>query len=586
MPLTRYAILPFANHAGGDQEYFVRGLMDLAYDWFLDHPGLVIVARESVERLPATRPPKATIFRQLGVDRLLTANLRRKGGNFRLDLSCFEADDELPVWHQRLRQPITAASTLSLQLVEVLRQNIAPAAAPNTERSEPPQHKKRQPLNQRALRAFLLGNHYLHRWEHGYAELALEQFDVVAALEPDFVPARLGRVKAITFLVGRGFRRAEIEYPRALNLLDNTIALAPTYGDLYIARGIIEFFYLLDWDSAYRNIERGLQNLSEASEAYAQLSLFWYGMREYDRSLEALQAATEYNPLSISLLQMRGDVLLSAERFAEATEVFKSILELQPGDKPALENLMYLAALQRNRRRCRYYLRQLLQDVPSATAPVTYPRLGYVYAWLGMEAETQATLSTLERLAREDTRNVQYGRLANVYSGMGDHDRAMDYAEQTFAHRTGILFVLTDPQFKPLRQRPRYRQLEQRIKLSPNLTSSKRIRIQSQLKAFVDVALENLLYARAEQNYLTLVIHNNFRQEERLLRMSMKSLVEQLPQDRFWRCHKSWLVNRQLEYKVSGNTRKRQLTSVRFGFTVPVGRGKQPAEELSLVPAE
>ena len=580
--MQRYAVLSFTNQAGPTWDYLATGLTDAAQQFLVAVPSLIVISRESVDALPTTAAgPLADAFKRLSTDVVITGRLITKGTALRLQLEAFEPDDADPIWQHRLSTSGDEPAALAEEMREVLSRHLAfipysaPAAAASPEPAEGSPHPAPSlPRNHDAHRAYLLGNHYLHRWERGPAELALEQFDLAARLEPTFIPARLGRARAVTFLVGRGYRRAEIEYPRVLELLDRSIAFAPNYGDLYIARGIIEFFYLLDWDSAYRNLERGLTNLSEASEAYAQLSLFWYGMREYDRSLEALQVASEYNPLSISLLQMRGDVLLSAERYEESAAVFKSILDLRPGDKPALENLMYLAALRRNERRTRYYLRLLLAGTEFDTAAVTYPRLGYVYAHLGMEAATKRTLDLLHNLVATDPDNVQFGRLANVYAGLGDHPRLLDCAEQAFARRQGILFVLTDPQFRPVRTHERYRRLEAQVKIPDRLTGEHRLRIQSKLKAYVDVTPENLLCARAEGNYVTLVIYNNFRVEEKLLRMTMKRLTQQLPDPPFWRCHKSYVVNTGLEHSIVGNARRRYFVSGQFGFRVPVGRGE------------
>jgi len=160
-----------------------------------------------------------------------------------------------------------------------------------------------------------------------------------------------------------------------------------------------------------------------------------------------------------------------------------------------------------------------------------------------MESETS---STLERLLSSKNSVQGYGRLANLYTGQQNWGAEMDAVEQVFQSRYGLLYILTDPQFKPLRSWTRYRKLEKQIHIPTNLHYGNEITLQSDLKKQLSIDPDKLLYLQAEEKYVEVVSYNYFRLEKHLLRASITRLYEQLPKDQFFRCHRSCVVNRNL----------------------------------------
>jgi len=566
MKQKRIAILPFKNKSDSSWDYIAQGLTDLALNTLMQKSDYLVISKESIEHLMKDSTiTYFDIYDKLNVDILLLATLEVKE-DLQLKIKVETKNDVLPLWENFLQADLKNIVLFGNDLVDFLNKRF------EIESTKKAVLNEKLPANHQAYRTYLLGNHYLNRWNRAYTELALHQFEKVTEIEPDFIPAYLGIAKATVFLVSRGWRSAEKHYPEVTEMLNRMILLNPNFGELFIYKGIIEYFYLLDWESAFKNIEKGLKNYSEASESYAQLSLFWYGMRQYDKSIESIHIAMEYNPLSISLLNMLGDVQLSAERYDESIKTFQYILELQPNDKIAIENLMYIGAITENFTMARKYLRLLTKD--SDVSVVTHPRLAYVFPKLGMEQEAEILFNELNKLIIEDKDTNHYNRLANYYSALKDWENTMSCIEKSFALRTGIIFILTDPQIKPLHKWERFRKLELNIKLPLDIIKSEKIRIKTELKTAIEINPEQLLYAESEGNYTTLVTYNNFRLEKILVRMSIKSLMSQLPPNRFFQCHRSFIINKSLALESFGNARGYTLKSNKYGFEIPVSRAK------------
>ena len=566
MHKSRLAVLPFENLGDDSWSYLAEGLTELAVNTLNNHAFLLVIARESVEQIRGESGAYDLQLRdKLQLDIILTGTLTVED-QLKLEISAWNLTDPNPIWVKTLEADLKQIILFGNDLATFLKKQFSLSDA--KESREPVS----LPRNRQAYRAYLLGNHYLNKWLHGYTELALTQFEKVVELEPDFIPAYLGIAKATVFLVSRGFRFAEEHYPAVTKTLDQMLLLNPNYGELHIYKGIIEYFYLLDWESAFQNIEKGLKTCREPSEAYAQLSFFWYGMRKYDKALEAIGVAMEYNPLSISLLNMKGDVLISAERYEEASRTFLNILELQPTDKVAMENLMFIGMYENKPQKARKYMRMLKKD--GNARALDYPRLGMVYGFLGMKKEMQEVLEEFHKLAESDQSGNHYNRLACVYSSLGDWDKVIGLLEKSFALRNGIIYILTDPLFKPIRNWKRYRKLEQQITYPTSILDEQQITIQSDLKSTLELNPDHLLYVRSEENYSTMVIYNNFRVEEKLLRISLHSLLNQLPENLFFQCHRSYVVNKTLDFDLSGNARGYKLHSREHGFEIPVSRSR------------
>lgn len=565
-PKLRVSILPFFNGADPSWDYLAEGMTDLCSNSLIEIETLQVVSSgngfkgggyDEILRAIEVLKVDVVIIGEVHVDDKLS-----------LQLYAYEGGGTRPIWSNMLFADLKQILSFGEQLKDfVLSKFNSGIATPSNQLNE-----KLLPLNKEAYRTYLLGNFYLNKWDLGYIMLAHSQFEKVIEIEPDFVPAYLGLAKSTVFKVSWGRVAGDQAYPQVLEMLDRMILINPNFGDLYIHKGIIEYFHFLDWDSAFRNIENGLPLAVDKVEGYTQLSMFWYGMREYDKALDALHVALEYDPLSIGLINMKGDLFISSEQYDLAEVTFKELLDLQPGDKRTLENLMYVSILKKDVDKTRKYL-YLLTKV-GETPFFDYPRQGLAYALLGQDDKLEEMFKEFVSKATNNTGTNYYSRLSALYVAKGDWENVMDCLEKSMAVRSGVIYILTEPILKPIRNWDRYKALLKDIKPPQNVGGDKKVTIQTELKTSIDINPNSMLYAKSEENYTTLFLYNNFRTEEVLLRISLKSLIDQLPSGMFFQCHRSYVVNRELSFSTAGNSRGHTLTSLEHGFDVPVSRSK------------
>ena len=423
--------------------------------------------------------------------------------------------------------------------------------------------------NPKLYQKFMLGNYHFNRWTQENVVEAIGLFNEVIESEPNFAPAYLKLAKCYIFQAGRGHETPNTVYPLARQAVQKALEINPNSGEAIIDKNLIDFFFDLDWRNVYSSIEIGLENYVDASEAYQQLSFFWYGLKEYDAALDALYSALEYDPLATGLLNMIGDVQLSAKRYDDSEKTFQSILKMVPNDPASLENLMYIASLKGNESIASRYLRKLQKVLPEANRYV--PRMGYFYGRFGKTEEAENYLNFFEQLERKEPNRVLYNYKAQVYSGRGDWESVMDHIEKGWKARTGILYILTDPQLEPIRKWKRYQMMIGQVWLPENIADVDYISLNTDIKETVRVNLKALLFAKAEDNYTRLYFFQNFRLEEKLLRATLKTIEAQLPEN-FVRVHRTFILNGSQPYEVFGNSKTRYITQPQHDVEIPVSR--------------
>jgi tetratricopeptide (TPR) repeat protein len=90
--------------------------------------------------------------------------------------------------------------------------------------------------------------------------------------------------------------------------------------------------------------------------------------------------------------------------------------------------------------------------------------LGAAYAQAGKRDDAEKVLDRLNSLYKE--RRASDRDMAIVYTGLGDHDRAIAALEKAYQEHSWLLLLIkTDPYFDPLRNDARFQDLLNRVKL-------------------------------------------------------------------------------------------------------------------------
>ncbi len=140
------------------------------------------------------------------------------------------------------------------------------------------------------------------------------------------------------FKAGQNFVRIK-NYQEGVRYLEK--ARSQNYQDenlyLYLADG---YDGLKVFDKAEEILLKGIELYPDEKAAYLKkLSYYYYKTKNFEKVIRTVDEALKFYPDNIKLLYLKGNSLLSLNKFDDAVNVFKTILYADPDNKKALSKV-------------------------------------------------------------------------------------------------------------------------------------------------------------------------------------------------------------------------------------------------------
>jgi eukaryotic-like serine/threonine-protein kinase len=295
--LKMIAVLPFENLGPTEDEYFADGLTEEISSRLSAISGLGVISRTSTIQYKRTQKTLPAIASELGVDYVLEGTVRwvKTGPRQRLRITpqLIQVSGDRHLWADNIDRTLDDIFSVQTEI---------------------------------ATRVVDALGIVLRASEKGVVE-------AIPTRNLDAYQAYLRGKSAVSRLSDKNSVRTAIEmYERAVTL-DSTFALA------YVALAYAHLGY--SWwghdrtperiTFAKRALDRAFALQPDLPEAYGALSLYYYwGFRDYDKALQALQKAEEGLPNSSMILANRAYILKRQGKFEEALEDIKKAFTLDP----------------------------------------------------------------------------------------------------------------------------------------------------------------------------------------------------------------------------------------------------------------
>jgi TolB-like protein len=447
--ISSLAVLPLDNLSGdSSQDYFADGMTDELITMLAKDSSLRIVSRTSVLQYRGARRPLPEIARALHADAIVEGSVTRSANQVHMTLQLIRADTDSHLWADSYERD---ANDLGLP------DEAAKAIANQLHRAVPAVKANRY-VNPAAHDAFLHGN-YL--WFGPHMEESGAWFQKAIDLQPDYALAWAG----LADYYGEGIA-GDVLDPRTSivpeeQAAERALALDPDLPQAHQAMGAMFLIDRWDWGDADREILR----------------------------------AINLDPQNGELYYLRGCVLQAENRDAEAIELGKRAMEIDPFSRPYALEVLYVGARQFDAALKEIQLR--LEANPNnldllAQEGELWRRMGKykeaVDAWAkldilagdsqsavnmrrawergGARGETRWQLD--RRLQQSKSSYVSPVELASYYAQLGDKERTLALLEEGYRqHETGTLWIQEDPAYDFLHSDSRFRSIVQRTGVVP-----------------------------------------------------------------------------------------------------------------------
>lgn len=450
------AVLPFANlSAEPGSEYFSQGLTTELIHALTRVEDLQVAAWTSASQLGGRPHDLGEIRRRLNVELILDGAVRQASGMVRMTARLIDAATGVYLWSETYDRRLSGIFAIQEEIAEaivgVLKVRLTGAHPP---RAEP---------NLETYRLYLKGRfHWSARTEESL-RTSVEWFQQAISRDAHYAPAYAGLADAWSLLGEFGYAQPAEVMPRAKSAALRALELDSTLAEAHTSLALIRSLYDWEWHESETHYRRAL----ELNPGYAQAH-HWYAvdflvlLARFDEAVIEILHARRLDPLSPGVNESAGFVLTTSRRFEEAVEHYRAVIQQSPEYFRAHTSLgRALGFLGRYDEAIASLLRgrELSDDVPSI-----YGALGQIYALAGREAEARRELSRLHELASR--RSVSATCFALIHTGLGEHQKALDWLELSLQRRElPLTSIGVHPAYDALRREPRFKVMIQRIGL-------------------------------------------------------------------------------------------------------------------------
>ena len=453
-PIRSLAVLPLDDMSPGAREdYFADGMTDELITELAHIPGLRVVSRTSVMQDKGVRKPLEQIARELHVDAIVEGSVVRAGDRVRITAQLIDARSDKHLWAESFEGQL--GDILSLQddvAREISRQTssvltpVARAELANAKHINPDAHD-----------AYLRGLYFIQRRD---GDLAASYFRKAIALDPEYAAANAGLAEAlVTQFILEGASSAAL-MPSASEAAKRAIELDPYSGEAYTALGAIETNYLYDWNSAEKNLLKGIELNPSSSDAETWYAVYLTSVGRPAEAVNAMQRAVALDPLSFWANRLLGSMLYYSRRYGESLAALKRASELAPDKLGFVEG--WNSSNYEMLGRYDDAFAADMKDFGPELAPRDIRSFHSAFETGGWKSYQEARVKYLLPRSMSD---CHMNPISMSYLRLGQVDETFRWLNRDLDNRCGTFDIASDPRLDTIRNDRRFTALLHRVNL-------------------------------------------------------------------------------------------------------------------------
>ena len=453
-PDKSIAVLPFNDLSEKkDQEYFCDGVAEEVIGALSKIDSLQVAARTSSFAFKGRNTDVKEVANKLGVRHILEGSVRREGNRVRVAAQLINAQSGFQLWSERyereLQSIFAVQDEMSRAIADALKVKLA---SPTPTRPTP---------NLEAYDLYLQGMFLANKSSEEQLRKSLELFARSLEKDPHSAATWAGIAKAWFWLADAYVKPLEA-YPKVREAATKALELDHENAEAHAYLADCE--RVLDYNviGAEHRLRGALEIDPNAAYAHLSLALTAGVLGKRDEALQHLEAAWKADPLSSTISNLGGLLLIGLGDVDKAIEEGRRTLQIDPEyiypQFPMLARA-YAAKGMTSEAIALYKKTHEISGAPQAG-------LAVLYAQTQRAVEAKAILKELETAAA--TGYFPAEDIAEVYVALDDHEAAFRWLERAVAEHSGPLQAIAiRPTFDALYDDPRFHDILRRIGLDP-----------------------------------------------------------------------------------------------------------------------
>lgn len=458
--LNSIAVLPLDNLSGdGSEEFFADGLTDQLITDLAKVGSLRVVSRASVLRYKGTKESLPEIAQELKVDAIVEGSVVRSGQRVRVTAQLLQASTDQHLWAETYDRDLGDVLTLQGEVAGDIAQQVRAQLTPQQEAQL---RGAGQTVDPAAYDAYLKGRLYFVNefTKPDSLRKAQQNFEESIQRDPKFALAYAGLADTYVYLAFTGALQKEPAYHSARQMLAKARQLDDSIGETYDTLGVLSWRFDWDWEAADREFNRAIDLAPSYSCAHEDRAIF---LAFAGRRAEALAEIAKIDQLDygVSSAGAESATYYELRDYPRLIEASKRGLLLDPRDgfQLYLLGVGYEGTGKLPEAISEYQRAMALSD----GSPMAAVALAHAYSAEGRKTEANKILRDLLRKSKESS--IPSYRLATIYAGLGETDKAFEFLEKSFSEKSLdiTIFLKSDLLLDDLRPDPRFQDLLDRI---------------------------------------------------------------------------------------------------------------------------
>lgn len=448
------AVMPFVNETGDSEvEYLSDGMTDTLIASLSKVPSLSVKASSTVFHYKGKNLSPKKVGEELLVDAVLLGKVSQRGSDMSLRLELVDAVSEDVLWSETYDKTIGDLASLQKDIASRVTRELQIRLSGEEEEKLSEFYS----ANPEAYQALLKGRHHWKKRGAKGIESAIVFFEKAIELDPEYALAWSGLADSYSILPGYTTEISPAETIRkARAAAEKAVLLGPDLAEAHTSLGMVHAVENED-EAAIAEYKKAIELDPKYATARHFLGNLLASIGRDEEAIAAFRTAVKLEPLSVIINRNFADVLFRMRKYKEAEEQYKKVLEIDPDTVRALRRYGTLLAYEG---RFDEAYKMLNRSVELGHEPAKL-QLGVAYLLAGDKEKARGIL------ADEEGRDVYSPEApAGLYTMLGEKDRAFELLNKGIDEkRFAIKANLRSPEFDPLREDPRFAEVEKRLKI-------------------------------------------------------------------------------------------------------------------------
>ena len=454
------AVLPFENRSGdSDADYLSDGLADSLIYRLSQLPDLRVSPTSSVIRYKGSSADSAQIARELDVDAVLLGRLMQRGDDLNISVQLIDTRTSTLIWAEQYDRKMSDLLTTQRQIATSLADKLQLKLVGDQAKGI----TKKYTDSNESYQLFMRADHHFAKRTKADMLRAIEYYRQAINLDPSFALA-YARIAEVYFnLPPYAYMSPNEAIPEGRAAVQKALELDSTLSEAHTFNAIRLAAYEWKWADAESEFKRAIEldpKNSAAHFRYGQIYLLPAG--RFNESIAEMKIALDMAPFDIVIASNYSWAHLAAGQNDKALEIAKKTYDLEP-DHPQAQYYLAMAYNAKGMYSDALTIFDNEQKVPDSQRVLE--QAGIAYARSGRQERAEEVVKKFVEIGK--TQFIVPHRVAALHVALGKRDEAFAWLEKAFeAHDWHLHRLRVDPQFAPLRDDPRYKDLLKRLSLT------------------------------------------------------------------------------------------------------------------------